>query len=265
MRVKTQARKTHGKKYLIFILVLLILVSLFFINFMKKNSSADYSSKTINTNLSAISTFDYSKVTTVESKIKKLETTEARGTFDVTKRLTKAQYRKIFGTSVILGDSITEGLVDYGYLGSDQVFCKIGASIISGDDLFSSAANTYPKFAFMSFGMNDMGNYSGNADLFIEKYTKLIKEFKKTSPDTRILINGITPPSKDAIAKNTILSNYKKFNHGLKEMCKDLKLTYIDNSYIIEDHPNYYAGDGIHVVSEFYPLWMNNMILKAGL
>ena len=48
-----------------------------------------------------------------------------------------------------------------------------------GDDLFSSAANTYPKFAFMSFGMNDMGNYSGNADLFIEKYTKLIKEFKK--------------------------------------------------------------------------------------
>ena len=86
-------------------------------------------------------------------------------------------------------------------------------------------------------------SYSGNADLFIEKYTKLIKEFKKTSPDTRILINGITPPSKDAIAKNTILSNYKKFNNGLKEMCKDLKLTYIDNSYIIEDHPNYYAGD----------------------
>ncbi len=265
MRANTQTKRKHGKKYLIFILVLLILVSLFFINFMRRNSSADYSSKTINANLSAISTFDYSKVTTVESKIKKLETTEARGTFDVTKRLTKAQYRRIFSTSAILGDSITEGLVDYGYLGSDQVFCKIGASIISGDDLFSSAANTYPKFAFMSFGMNDMGNYSGNADSFIEKYSKLIKEFKKVSPDTRILINGITPPSKEAIAKNSILSNYKKFNNELKKMCKDLKLTYIDNSYIIEDHPNYYAGDGIHVVSDFYPLWMNNMILKAGL
>lgn len=232
---------------------------------MKKNNSAEYSSTTINTNLSAIATFDYSKVTTVESKIKKLETTEARGTFDVTKRLTKAQYKKIFKTSVILGDSITEGLVDYGYLGSDLVFCKIGASIISGDELFTSAANTYPKFAFMSFGMNDMGNYTGHADMFIEKYTKLIKEFKKISPDTRILINGITPPSKEAIGKNEILSNYKKFNNGLKGMCKDLGLTYIDNSYIIEDHPNYYAGDGIHVVSDFYPLWMNNMILKAGL
>lgn len=265
MRVKTQTRKSHSKRYLIFLLVLLILVSLFFINFMKKNTSADYSSTTINANLSAISTFDYSKVTTVESKIKKLETTEAKGTFDVSKRLTKAQYRRIFGTSVILGDSITEGLVDYGYLGSDQVFCKIGASIISGDDLFSSAANTYPKFAFMSFGMNDMGNYTGHADLFTEKYTKLIKEFKKTSPDTRILINGITPPSQDAISGNPILSNYKKFNNALKKMCKDLNLTYIDNSYIIEDHPNYYAGDGIHVSTKFYPLWMNNMILKAGL
>ena len=83
-----------------------------------------------------------------------------------------------------------------------------------------------------------MGNYSGNADLFIDKYTELIKAFKKTSPDTRILINGITPPSKDALAQKPVLKNYKKFNNALKEMCKDLKLTYIDNSYIIEDHPN---------------------------
>ena len=65
--------------------------------------------------------------------------------------------------------------------------------------------------------------------------------------------------------KNSILTNYKSFNNALKAMCKELNLTYIDNSYIIEDHPDYYAGDGIHVVSDFYPLWMNNMILKAGL
>lgn len=48
-------------------------------------------------------------------------------------------------------------------------------------------------------------------------------------------------------------------------MCEDLNLTYIDNSYIIEDHPDFYASDGIHVSSEYYPYWLNNMILKAGL
>lgn len=260
-------RKTQfgNKKYMIFIVVLLILVSVFFINFLRHNSSADYSEKKIRENLSTVSTFDYCKVSTIENEIKQLEITEAKGTFDVTKKLTNAQYKKIFSTSAILGDSITEGLVAYGFLGDDQVFCQIGASIINGDDLFKTAAETYPGFAFCAFGMNDMGNYSGDSAAFIKKYKNMIKEFKKISPDTIILINGISPPSKEAVAKNPILANYKKFNNAMKNMCSDLGLTYIDNTYIIEDHPDYYAGDGIHVVSDYYPHWMNNMILKAGL
>ncbi|MCI9640363.1 MAG: hypothetical protein HFE72_09635 [Emergencia sp.] len=261
----TREKRTNSKKFLIFIIVLLLLVSLFFIQYFKSNEDADYSEKKIRTNISTIATFDYSKVTTIEAQIKNLEITEARGTFDVTKTLSKDQYRKIFSTSAILGDSITEGLADYGWLGNEQVFCKIGASIISGDDLFTSAANTYPGFAFCSFGMNDMGNYNGSVNAFIEKYTSLIQEFKKISPNTIILVNGITPPTKNAIASNPILGNYKKFNNALKQMCKDLKLTYIDNTYIIEEHPEFYAGDGIHVTADYYPLWMNNMILKAGI
>ena len=263
--MRRTAKKSHNKLYLIFVVVLLILVSLFFINFLRSNSPADTDNKVIKANISAISTFDYSKVISVEEQIKKLEDTESRGNFDVTKKLTKAQYRKIFGNSVVIGDSITEGLSAYGYLSDTQVFCKIGASVMYGEDLFASAAGTYPKFAFLSFGMNDMGNYTGHADMFIAKYMKLIKQFKKDSPETLIFVNGITPPNDSALAGNKILGNYKKFNNALKEMCKTMKLTYIDNNYIIEKHPEFYAGDGIHVSSEYYPLWLNNMILKAGL
>lgn len=246
-------------------IVLLILIILFFINLIRGNSPADYDKKTVRTSLAAISTFDYSKVTTVEKEIKKLEITEAQSTFDVTKILTKEQYRKILKTSVIIGDSVTEGLADYGWLGSEQVFCKIGASIINSDELFTSAAKIYPSYAFMAFGMNDIGNYNGNPDGFIEKYKKLIKEFKEISPDTRILINGITPPAQKAIEDNSILKNYKKFNNAIKQMCRDLDLTYMDNSFILEEHPDLYEGDGIHVSTNYYPYWMNNMILKAGL
>lgn len=258
-------KKSHSKLYLIFVIVLLILVSLFFINFLKSNQEADTTGKAVKANISAISTFNYSRVVTVEAQIKKLEDTEARGNFDVSKKLTKAQYKKIFNSSVVIGDSITEGLSAYGFLTDAQVFCKIGASVMYGEDLFASAAGTYPAFAFLSFGMNDMGNYTGHADMFITKYVKLIKQFKKISPDTLIFVNGITPPSDGALAGNKILGNYKKFNNALKEMCKTEKLTYIDNNYIIEEHPEFYAGDGIHVSTEYYPLWLNNMILKAGL
>lgn len=177
--MKNKHVQIRNKKYLIFIIVLLIFISIFIINLLRHNSSADYSNRQIRQNLSAISTFDYSKVSTIEDKIRKLEITEAKGTFDVTKKLTPEQYKKIFSTSVIMGDSVTEGIVAYGYLGEDHVFCKIGASIINGDEIFSSASKTYPGFAFCAFGMNDMGNYNGDSSAFIQKYKTLIKEFKK--------------------------------------------------------------------------------------
>ncbi|MGN0659592.1 MAG: GDSL-type esterase/lipase family protein [Emergencia sp.] len=257
--------RKEQRKFMIFIAVLLILAGLFFINFFKSNDSADYSSTRIRANLSAIATFDYSQVTTVEKQIKALETAQAKGTFDVTRVLTKDQYRKILSTSVVLGDSITEGLTAYGWLDDGQVFCKIGASIINGDDIFESASLVYPRIAFLAFGMNDMGNYNGDADRFTAKYKELILKFQETSPETVILVNSITPPSSEALENKPVLKNYKKFNRSLKAMCKDLGLTFIDNSYIIEDHPEFYAGDGIHVTSDYYPYWMNNMILKAGL
>jgi lysophospholipase L1-like esterase len=131
--------------------------------------------------------------------------------------------------------------------------------------MFKSAAATYPRFAFFSFGMNDMGNYRGNAGSFIAKYEKLLKAFKKTSPKTRLFINGISTPSNDALGHNKSLKNYKKFNQALRKMCGDMNITYIDNSYILEENPKLYAGDGIHVNTGYYPLWLNNMILKAGL
>lgn len=268
-KARTQRQRSsigfESKKFLVFLIVLLILVSIFFINLFKGNGKADYDDNSIKLSLAAISTFDYSKVTTIEDQIRNLEATEGKSNFDFTKGLTKEQYRKIFSTSVIIGDSLTEGLVVYGWLGEEQVFCKIGASIVNGKDLFTSAADTYPSYAFMAFGMNDMGNFGGKPDGFIAKYEKLIKEFRKTSPNTKILINGITPPNKSAIKSNSVLKNYKKFNNALKKMCKDMDLTYIDNTFIFETHPDFYAGDGIHVSSDYYPYWMNNMILKAGL
>ena len=142
-----------GRKYLIFVIVLLILVSLFFINVFRHNKPADYSNKNVKVNISTIDTFNYSKVVTVEDQIKLLEDRESKGNFDVSSKMTKAQYQKIFRTSVIVGDSITEGLTSYGFLSEDQVFSKIGASVLNSDDIINTAAKTYPGFAFFSFGM----------------------------------------------------------------------------------------------------------------
>jgi hypothetical protein len=246
-------------------LLLLLFIVLFFMNFFRSNRSADYSNVQVQQDLTAISTFDYSNVSSVEAQIRNLERKEGRTTFNVNKPMEIAQYRKAFKSSVIVGDSITEGLSSYGYLTEDNVFCKIGASIISGDELFTEAAEACPSSAFFAFGMNDMGNYRGDAEAFVEKYKTLLKEFQRALPETKIFVNSISIPSEDAIEDKPILAKYKKFNRALKTMCKDMGITFIDNSYIIKEHPDYYAADGIHVSADYYPLWLNNMILKAGL
>ena len=249
--------------------IVTIIVLIFFITFMFNlfscNRNADYNKKTINQSLAEIMSFDYSKVTTVESEIKFLESTEAKTTFDASKPLTNAQYKQLFNGSIILGDSITEGLPVYGFLNEDVVFCKIGASLSNGDSLFEQAASTYPLRAFFAFGMNDILNYNGEVKPFTERYTELLEGFRKKSPDTKIFINSISVPSEDAIKEKPALANYTKYNEAIKKICKDMGFVYIDNTQILKSHPDLYAGDGIHVNSDYYPMWINNMIMKAGM
>lgn len=254
-------RNSH-KQYVVFLGFGAVLLLFFVFHFILWNGDAAYNDKVVEDSLASIEQYDFSSVRTVEAEIKKLEAMEHSGGSGTGPQLL---YRKIFENSVVVGDSITEGLVVYGFLGNDRVFCKIGASVMFGDDMFTSAAKTYPENAFFAFGVNDMGNYTGHADLFIEKYEKLIKDFQKTSPDTKIYVNSIAKPSDGAIARNKILGNYKNFNKAIKEMCERLDLTYIDNIYLLEEQPELYAGDGIHVNVSYYNLWLENMIQEAGL
>lgn len=261
-RIKT---KTEHRKVNLFSVTLLIFLLIFTFNLFSCNKNADYDKRTINRSLAEILTFDYSKVTAVESEIKFLETEEASSTFDKDRPLQSGQYKKIFSGSIILGDSVTEGLTAYGYLSEDTVFCKIGASLLNGDELFHQAASVYPLRAFFSFGMNDILNYNGNEESFKSRYKELLSEFRNTSPDTKIFINSITAPSADAVKNKPVLKKYKVFNDTIRQICKEMDFTYIDNTEILESHPDLYAGDGIHVNADYYPLWINNMIMKAGM
>ena len=228
---------------------------------ISSNHAAKVQADTIEENIAKISSFDFSDVKAVEEKLTALKEKEAAvqssdGEYD---------YRSMFSGCMIIGDSITEGLYAYGFLGSDQVMADIGSSIITGSEPFDTAAGTYPKAAFFAFGMNDMGNYSGDAEKFIADYTEALSSFKKQTPDTKIYVCSISKPSEGAIEENQVLGNYKTFNTKIQEMCKKKKFTYIDTVPLLEGHDELYAGDGIHVSPSYYTLWLDLMKKKAGL
>ena len=62
-----------------------------------------------------------------------------------------------------------------------------------------------------------------------------------------------------------IPEKYTRFNRAIESLCRKSSYTYVDTTDIFRDHPNFYAGDGIHASTAYYPLWMDEMIRAAGL
>lgn len=247
-------------------LILLIIMGIMLISFVfhlfNFNRDAEYENSVIDSNIKAINRFDFSNVPTIEEELEEIELAKESKSSSTTD---KAAFQKAFRGNIILGDSVTEGISAYGFLPSDIVFSKIGASLASSGDLFTQAASTYPKNAFFAMGMNDMGNYRDNVDGFITEYEKYLKKFKKTSPKTKIFICAVSRPSDAAISKKSWLGNSEKYNKKIKEMCKKNKFTYIDITSIFRDHPDFYEGDGIHASPSYYPYWLKIMAKAADL
>ena len=248
-----------GKRILLIILFLLLLVFLF--NLFKYNRAVRISDAAIKKNRSEVEAMQKGIVTDVEKAVAVLDDAAA----DSGTSSTQAFYKKKFRNGIVVGDSLTEGLSVYKWLSEEQVFSMIGGSVATGDDLFASAAKALPENAFFAFGMNDMGNYSGDEKAFIKDYGKRLSEFHKKSPDTNIYVCGLSTPKEDAIEKNSSLGKYKTFNKEIKKMCKKKGYKFIDIMDILPEHSDLYAGDGIHAQSEYYPYWLDLMIKEASL
>lgn len=70
--------------------------------------------------------------------------------------LDDVQIRQAFAGSVILGDSITNSIVEYGYLDTDVVVAKLGLSVAGADEQIATAISLNPSHVFMAFGSNDL-------------------------------------------------------------------------------------------------------------
>ena len=213
--------------YLLIALIAAVFLIVFLWHIFIFNSKADYETDVIAKNLKTVERFDFSNVATVEEEIDALKAAQKDST---TKTSDKAAYQKAFRGSIVLGDSVTEGLSTYGFLPSDIVFSKIGASVANDSSLFEKAASTLPKNAFFAMGMNDMGNYKGDPEGFVNQYKKCLTAFQKASPKTKVFVCSISHPSESAIEKKSWLGDYDSFNKQIKAMCKELKYTYIDVS-----------------------------------
>ena len=164
---------------------------------------------------------------------------------------------ELFAKSVVIGDSITEGLSVYGVLDDSSVSAKVGASLSNSDDLLAAAAAMQPEYVFLAFGSNDLQMTGGNSEKYQENYEAFLQKVQAQFPNAKIFVNGIFPVTEQAAASDSNYEQIDAFNKVLKKICKQEKLTYIDTSDLPEQDD--YASDGVHMNPALYKKWAERM------
>lgn len=201
-------------------------------------------------------------VSAVDQKIQELEAAEKAADEEWASRSANEK----FANSLVLGDSIAQGLYEYGVLDQSHVLAERGAGVVNGGGELASgqmaqAKALVPQALFLSYGMNDMK--VTDQDSFLKAYREDLEDLKQSLPDTDIYVNSILPVQQDTVAQQPVYANIPQYNEGLKHLCDELEITFIDNTDLVKEE--YYADDGIHMAPAYYTEWVNRMAEVAGL
>lgn len=181
------------------------------------------------------------------------------------KPMDKQSLRRRLGSAVIVGDSVTEGFLDYEFLETDSVIAEKGLRADSAAEEIRKALDLSPTQLFLSIGLNDLEYCRGDSGRFVRYYRQRILEIRAEYPELPVYINGILPILPEAVEKKAELGQVDAFNEALRQMCEELEITFIDSSDLLTGKEDWYQKDAIHLKSQFYPLWLNRMEETAGL
>ena len=194
-------------------------------------------------------------IATIEQKISQLE--QQDGGEDA------RSYKEKFASSVVMGDSITEGFSEYDVLNASSVVSKIGVHLNELDEQVQQVKELDPQVIFLAYGMNDVISTAGDTDQFLEEYETLVDQLREEVPNAHIYVNSIFPVTDSAVKKEPELTQISEYNTALKGMCDEMQVGFIDNTELVEDQ--YYEEDGVHFKAEFYPIWAERVAEVAAL
>lgn len=249
--------KTKKIKLAAVILVVVIILIVLLIQLRKPKEDITKGQK-------ILKTMEQTDVTKVAKKVKELEGAEKKALRESGEININAE----FEDCLILGDSITQGLYEYGVLNESYVVAERGTEVtevankkIEGH--IAKAKEMKPGTLFLAYGMNDLTAQRGKPEGFVKAYRAILEDLKEALPDTAIYVNSILPATEGAVSKSPELASIPQFNEELEKLCEELELTFIDNTELVK--PEYYAADGVHVTTEYYKEWVEQMVEAAEL
>lgn len=260
------------KKSNLFIFIFIISVILAGPYIMKNaTNKAQYSSQNIQNDISKTETSNVEALK-AENKIEKSQNYE--------KQIVEKSY---FDDALLIGDSRTVGISEYGDLNNATFFANVGMSVYNIFDKTVSVprvgkvkleqlltAKQFKKIYIM-LGINELGYNLNNT---LKKYQEVIKYLQKKQPDAIIYIEAnlhVTElkSNQDSIFNN---KNINKFNMEISKLADNKTIFYIDVNEKFDDEngnlSSNYSQDNIHIYAKYYKEWSDwlskNAVKKGG-
>lgn len=255
----------------------IVLAALVGVYFWRNHSFADVSSANGETTginiIGTETTFIPPETTVSETTTVSEETTTAETTTEGTSESEKSETvaasteysPEFFDRGLIIGDSISVGLVNYGYLKPENVFAQIGltpASVlttdIDGTTVYTKAAGLDPDYICIMLGTNGLSYLS--EDFMAEKMSEFIDGLRQTCPNAKIFLVSIPPVTAEHESeKPEKIENITKYNEHISKLAEEKSAPFVNIFELLRDSDGYLAADyaeydGLHLKAAAYPV-----------
>lgn len=206
----------------------------------------------------SVTTSETETSTSVTPETEKAETVAASNEYDPA----------FFDRGLIIGDSISVGLVNYGYLKPENVFAQIGltpASVLTADidgtTVYAKASALNPDYICIMLGTNGLSYLS--EEFMAEKMSEFIDGLRQTCPNAKILLVSIPPVTAvHESEKPEKIENITKYNEHIAKLAAEKSVPYVDIFILLRDSDGYLAADyaendGLHLKGAAYPVLLS--------
>lgn len=254
----------------------MVLAALVGVYFWRNHSFADVSSANgENTEMNVIGETSYipPETTVPETTTVTVTTTESATTAESTAESEKAETvaasteydHEFFERGLVVGDSISVGLVNYGFLQPENVFAQIGltpSSVLTADidgvTVYDKAAGLAPDYICIVLGTNGLSYLS--EDFMAEKMGEFIDGLRQVCPNARIFLVSIPPvTAAHESEKPEKIENITKYNEHISKLAEEKSAVFVDTFSLLRDSDGYLAADyaendGLHLKAAAYPV-----------
>lgn len=174
----------------------------------------------------------------------------------------RAAYRSRLSSCAVIGDSMAQAALEYGFLDGAHVFYRRGFAVGQLGDAITEAAAMLPSTVIFFTGLNDT-DYYAEPELYAAAYLEKIQELKTLLPNARVFVCSMLPPGNALGAVRPDLARAPLYDDALHRMCDEQGIGYIDTTWMVNQ--SLYMEDGIHFVSSFYDIWIQYVTKCVGL